>query len=231
MRKILYLMLVPMMFFVVSCEKDNVWGNGEEKYTNTFYVTNYKDTYANFLTYEIAGGSDVTKWFTRSKEANLATNGTFGAYGAAWQSANTVGQVNVPFWLNSEQVASYTPTSFVWVSPSVGLVAGTDYQVLSASGATLSPSAGITGKVGVIPHDTIYGAGAYEMSWPKAQKGIQSLVIKRLTTKTGRLTLNVLNPTITLNTNDVNLFVNIRTGQYEMRGISNDFNHLFVDFK
>jgi hypothetical protein len=219
-------MLVPILFFIVSCEKDNVWGEGLEKDKNTFYVTNYKDTYSNFLTYEIAANGT-----TRSKEGSNNTNGTFGDYGSAWQSTGTVNQVNVPFWLNSEQTTSYNPTSFVWVSPSAGLVAGTDYQVLSASGAVLSPSAGITGKVGVIPHDTIYGAGAYEMNWPKSQKGIQSLVIKRLSTKTGRLTLNVLNPLITMNTNDVSLFVNIHTDQYEMRGISMDFNHLFVDFK
>ncbi len=226
MRKILYLLLVPMLFFIVSCEKDNVWGDGLAKYENTYYVTSYKDTYSNFLTYEIAANGT-----TRSKEGSNNTNGTFGDYGSAWQSTGTVNQVNVPFWLNSERIASYNPVSFVWITVTNSLVEGTDYQVVSASGTTLSSSAGIAGKVGIVPRDTIYGKGAYEMSWPQAKKGMQSLVIQRLSARTGRLTLNVLNPLITMNTNDISLFVNIHTDQYEMRGISNDYNHTFVDFK
>jgi len=211
MKKILFILLAPMLIFLVSCEKDNVWGDGLAKYDNTYYVTSYKDTYSNFLTYEIANDGS-----TRSKEGSNATNGTFGDYGKAWQSVGTTGKVNVPFWLNSERTALYNPVSFVWITVTNALVAGTDYQVISASGTTLVPNS----------------SGAYEMTWPQAKKGMQSLVIQRLSTKTGRLTLNVLNPSGgVINTNDISLFVNNHTDQYEIRGISNDYNHTFVDFK
>lgn len=211
MKKILFILLIPMLFGLVSCQKDNVWGNGLSEYDNTYYVTSYKDTYSNFLTYEIAADGR-----THSKEGSNATNGTFGDWGAAWQSAGTVNKVNVPFWLNSEKTASYNPVSFVWITVTNNLTAGVDYNIISASGATLA----------------LNSAGAYEMTWPQATKGMQSLVVQRLSTKTGRLTLNLLNPPGgAINTNDISLFVNNHTDQYEVRGISNDYNHTFVDFK
>lgn len=211
MKKIVFILLIPMLFGIVSCQKDNVWGNGLVEYNNTYYVTSYKDTYSNFLTYEIA-----TDGRTHSKEGSNATNGTFGDWGTAWQSTGTINKVTVPFWLNSEQIVDYNPIGFIWITVTNNLTAGIDYKITSTSGTTLAPNS----------------VGAYEISWPQARKGLQYLVVQRLSTKTGRLTLNILNPPGgAINTDNIALFVNNHTDQYEIRGISSDYNHTFVDFK
>ncbi|MDR1370524.1 MAG: hypothetical protein LBJ72_10455, partial [Dysgonamonadaceae bacterium] len=75
------------------------------------------------------------------------------------------------------------------------------------------------------------GSGAYSLTWPETRKGIQNVKIKRLTSAKGSLRVNVLNPANgTPNASDLSTTVNNKADQYEIRGLTFDYNKVTVTF-
>lgn len=126
---------------------------------------------------------------------------------------------DVPVQLHSERVRSYNVTTYVWVTdtakPAV-LSPGVDYIVLGDNGAAISPSS----------------SGAYSLTWPQAIKGTQTLKIVRKSAATGQLTVNTLDPAKGTPTGtDIATTVNNTTADYEVRGLTHDWNTVTVNFK
>jgi hypothetical protein len=115
-------------------------------------------------------------------------------------------------------VRSYDVTTYFWITES-GLTAGTDYTVHTESGERLTPNA----------------QGAYSLTWPKAQKGVQGVKIRRLTSATGTLHLNVLDrsrfTSATYDRDNLETLINNETNDYLVRGLYFDWNTQIVRFQ
>ena len=204
MRKIIFA-CVTMLILVctTSCEKYNVWGDGLPEMENVYYVGFYKSNInTDALNYEIAADGSA-RWRINT---------------GAW---NNTGENNItsliPLEFHSEKVRSYDAVTYFWITNdgTSALKAGTDYSVLTESGAAITPDA----------------QGAYSVSWPQAKKGVQNVKIKRLTSTTGTLKVNVLNPASgTPNASDLSTTVNNHTNDYEVRGFTFDYNKVTVTF-
>jgi hypothetical protein len=124
----------------------------------------------------------------------------------------------IPFQFHSERVRSYNVTTYFWVTNdgTSALTAGTDYTVLGDNGAALSLSP----------------SGAYSLTWPQAVKGKQMVKIVRKTEATGVLKVNTLDPANGTPTGtNIATTVNNTTTEYEVRGLTHDWNTVTMTFK
>ncbi len=204
MKKILF--ICATMFLLIgmtSCEKDNIWGDGPSDMEHIYFVGFYKtNVNTDALNYEIAADG-TARWRINTV--------------ATW--TNT-GEVNItsliPLQLSSERIRSYDAQTYFWVTNNgtSTLKAGTDFIVLNESGSEIAANSGV-----------------YSLTWAQTKKGIQNVKIKRLTSAKGSLKVNVLDPAKgTPNASDLTTLVNNKTNEYEMRGLSFDYNKVTVTF-
>ena len=191
-----------LLIFTIACEKVNDWGDGLPEMEHVYYIGFYKSNVnTDALNYEIAAGG-AARW-----RINTGT----------WINTNEVSISSpIPLQLHSERVRSYSAVTYFWVTNNASdLIAGTDYSVLTESGATLTPDS----------------QGAYSVTWPQTKKGVQNIKIKRLTTKNGSLRVNVLNPALGApDASKIPTTVNNQTSDYEIRGFTFDYNKVTVTF-
>lgn len=193
------------MLCVVSCDNIDDWTT-DPALEHVYYVGFYKTgTYSDKLNYEIAADG-TARWRIGS---------------GTWQETGTDNvSSDVPIQLHSERVRSYDVTAYFWVSNSgtSALVAGTDYTVVDESDAPLTLS-----------------DGKYSLTWPQAVKGTQVVRIKRLTATAGVLLVNTLDPAkgtpVITEESYIESTRNNLTGDYEVRGLSHDFNTVTISLK
>ncbi len=205
MKKLIYMFAaITVMFSTVSCD-DDAWTTDPEL-EHLYYVGFYKTgVFSDALNYEIAENGNA-QW-----RINTGT----------WNVTGTDGvSSNIPLQFHSERIRSYDATTFFWVSndASSTLVAGTDYTVVDESGNAINLT-----------------DGKYSLTWPKAQKDIKNVRIKRLSTATGVLKINTLDPSKGTPSTTEDKYrestLNNKTGEYEVRGLTHDFNKVTVTFK
>ena len=80
-------------------------------------------------------------------------------------------------------------------------------MVVDESGNTLTPDA----------------SGAYEMVWPNAKKGVQNIYIKTLNGKKGSLRVLTFSPDKKMDVTDVSTTSIVKTEEYEVRAISENY--------
>lgn len=206
MKKILFICITVFLFGLNSCEKDNKWGDGLPEMEHVYYIGfNKTNINTDYLTYEVAANGD-TRW----KYGSNATNGTFTPTEAKWE-------ISVPFQFHSERVRSYNAVTNFWITSNgaTNLVAGTDYSVSTEDGTAITPDA----------------QGVYSITWPQTKKGIQNVKIKRLTAADGSLRVYVLDPAKGApNASDLTTTVNNKTNEYEIRGLSFDYDKVRINF-
>jgi len=204
MKKILFICATMFLLLcTTACEKANDWGDGLPEMEHVYYVGFYKSNVnTDALNYEIAADGSA-RW-----RINTGT----------WNNTNEVNITSpVPLEFHSERVRSYDAVTYFWVTNNgtSTLTADTDYSVLTETGATITPDA----------------QGAYSVVWPQTKKGIQNIKIKRLTSKSGSLRINVLNPALGApDASNISTTVNNHTNDYEVRGFSFDYNKVTVTF-
>lgn len=118
--------------------------------------------------------------------------------------------IAVPTQFYSSFTRSYSPKVFYYTSPvpkADELVRGTDYIVVDKDGKTLTPGAD----------------GAYEMTWPNAKKGVQNIYIKTLNGKKGSFRVLTFSPDKKIDVTDVSTTSIIKTDEYEVRAISDNY--------
>lgn len=188
---------------MVSCGDDDWTTNPDQEHL--YYVGFHKTgVFSDALNYEI-DTNGTARWRINS--------GSWNATGSGGVSSD------IPFEFHSERVRSYDAVTFFWVTntESSTLVAGTDYTVVDESGNALNPS-----------------DGKYSLTWPQTKKGIQNIRIKRLTSATGSLKINTLNPAngtpaVTEDKYEEST-LNNKSGEYEVRGLTHDYNKVTVTF-
>ena len=76
-----------------------------------------------------------------------------------------------------------------------------------------------------MPLDTLTpdASGAYTMTWPNAEKGIQNIYIKALNGKKGAIRVLTFDPSRTMDVTDVSTTSIIKTSEYEVRAISENY--------
>lgn len=109
--------------------------------------------------------------------------------------------VEVPMQFYSEFVRDYDAVTYYYVVSD--LQRGVDYDIVNESGASVQPD----------------GNGAYQLVWPKAQKGVKNVYVKALNGNKGNLTLQTFNPNagVTLSNQDVESTIQHTESQYEVR--------------
>lgn len=202
MKKILYfLTVVALMTISASCSDDE-WTT-DPALEHVYYVGFYKTgAFSDKLNYEIAEDG-TARWRIGDK--------------GVWNETGKDGiSSNIPIQLHSERVRSYDVVTFFWITNSEGsLTPGTDYVVIDEKGEALALT-----------------DGKYSLTWAQAKKGIQNVRIKRLSKSVGSLRINTLasKPVITeeeyLETTRNNV-----TDNYEVRGLSHDYNKETITFK
>lgn len=117
----------------------------------------------------------------------------------------------VPTQFYSSFVRSYSPEVYYYTTPDPeavdALECGTDYVVVDEDGNTLTPDA----------------SGAYTMTWPNAEKGVQNIYIKALNGKKGAIRVLTFDPSRTMDVTDVSTTSIIKTSEYEVRAISENY--------
>jgi hypothetical protein len=210
MKRIALLLAASALFFATGCEKDNLWGDGLPELEHVYYATFYRNTYTSTLLYEIEANGD-----THSTENTTAT-----AIGSAWYSEGLSNAVCVPVRFYSERVRSYSAVNKLWVTADNGLTVGTDYSITFDDNSAV-PFAG----------------GVYSITWPETKKGIQKVKVNRLTASTGQIRLYLLDPAKGAPATDStyltveNSVINNKTAEYEIRGVSYDYDKIRVDLK
>ncbi|MDR0658460.1 MAG: hypothetical protein LBG18_05955 [Mediterranea sp.] len=204
MKKIIsvFTMAIAAICFV-ACG-DDAWTT-DPALEHLYYVGFYKTgTYSDALNYEVAANG-TARWRINT---------------GAWTETGTDGvSSDIPIQFHSERVRSYDVTTYFYVTNNAGstLVEGTDYVVLNESGTAI-------GKVD----------GKYPLTWPQAVKGVQNVKIRRLTSTNGVLKINTLDPangTPSVKEEDYReSTLNSKTGDYEVRGLTHDFNKVTVTF-
>jgi hypothetical protein len=191
------------MCCVSSC-KDDAWTT-DPALENIYYIGFFRtDVYSDALNYEIATDG-TARW--RINTGTWTVTGTDGI------------SSNIPFEFYSEQTRSYDIITYFWVSNNgtSALIEGTDFAVVNESGAAINP---VDGK--------------YSLTWAKAKKGKQSVRIKRLTPATGVLKINTLDPAKGTPATSEDKYrestLNSKTSDYEVRGITADFNKETITF-
>ena len=181
-------------FAATACDDD--WGNDNSELEHVYYygpeVWGYDDIKKgnnNVVHYEVAQGEIVA--------------------------------VPMQFW--SEYVRKYDVVTYYYVTPTPEgekyypvapattdvayagpeLVGGADYEVVDAEGNRLTPNA----------------AGAYEVLWPNARKGVQNIYIKALNGRKGSFNVQTFDPAsdIALTNQDVASTIQNKTSDYEVR--------------
>lgn len=181
-------------FAATACDDD--WGNDNPELEHVYYygpeVWGYDDIKKgnnNVVHYEVAQGEIVA--------------------------------VPMQFW--SEYVRKYDVVTYYYVTPKPEgekyypdatattdvayagpeLVCGADYEVVDAEGNRLTPNA----------------AGAYEVLWPNARKGVQNIYIKALNGRKGSFNVQTFDPAsdIALTNQDVVSTIQNKTSDYEVR--------------
>ena len=201
MNKILLICAtIFLLICTTSCETVEDWGDGLPEMEHVYYIGFYKSNVnTDNLNYEIAANG-AARW-----RINTGT----------WINTNEVSISSlIPLQLHSERVRSYDAVTYFWVknNGTSTLTAGTDFSVLTESGANITPDA----------------QGRYSVTWPQTKKGIQNIKIKRLTSKAGVLKVNTL--PAAANASDISTTVNNQTNDYEIRGLSFDFDRVTVTF-
>jgi hypothetical protein len=193
MKNICYILSTVSLLLLASCEKDNLWTDGDPKYEHVYYVGFYKSIlFSYYVTYEVAADGS-TQW----REGSSTSNGT-------WAALEEKNAVSIPFEFHSERVRTYDVITRFWIAES-GLTA-TDYGLSLEDGATL----------------TSEGNGVYSFVWPQAIKGVKKVKITRKSAATGTLKFYTLDPAKPVNTNDLTTLVNNKTSEYEVDGLSQD---------
>ncbi|MDL2282385.1 hypothetical protein LJC44_04685 [Parabacteroides sp. OttesenSCG-928-G06] len=204
MKKIIFLFAAFVSLLgTVGCD-DDAWTTNPE-WEHIYYVGFFKEvTFSDNLNYEIA--TDGTARWRRNTTAWIVTG------------SNSISS-DIPLQFHSSFTRSYDTVTYLWVTNdgSSALVEGRDYVLLDANGNTLSPA-----------------DGKYAITWPKAEKAIHNLKIKRLSEAKGVLKVNTLDPgkgTPSVTEDKyIESTLNNRTGDYEVRGLSHDFNKVTVTF-
>jgi hypothetical protein len=199
-----YIFVITIIFGISSCKKE-AWTTDpalEHLYYTGFHKTG---VFSDALNYEIAMDG-TARWCVNS---------------TAWIETGSDGvSSDIPFEFHSERVRTYDVTTYFWVSNNDDasvLVAGIDYAVIDKAGNTIN-----------------LADGKYSLIWQQAKKGIQNVKIKRLTSTKGSLKVNTLNPAngtpATTEDEYRESTLNSKTGEYEVRGLSHDFNKVTVIF-
>lgn len=209
MKKLIYILLaLTTMLYTVSCD-DDAWTTDPDK--EHIYYVGFHKSYSNSenLQYQIAtDGTAQWRWYVSA------------SVNKAWEITSTDGiSSNIPIDFHSERVRSYNVVTYFWVSNSgtSDLILGTDYIVVDESGTALNLT-----------------DGKYSLTWPQAIKGTQNIRIKRLSSKKGVLKVNTLDPakgtpSITTDTY-IEATRNNLTNEYEVRGLSHDYDRTTVTF-
>lgn len=209
MKKMKYIFAtIATILCITSCDDDE-WSTNPE-YEHIYYVGFYKaNVYSDKYLYNIAADGTSTWRYTNAS----------GGGGIAWQNVtatNITGNISIDF--HSQLKYTYDVTAYFYVTNGADsdLIAGTDYVVVDESDNTIS-----------------LADGKYGLTWSQANKERRKEIrIKRLTTKTGVLKVNTLpaKPTVT----DEDLVETTRnniTNQYEIRGLSHDWDSQTVTFE
>ena len=118
--------------------------------------------------------------------------------------------LSIPTQFYSKFVRSYSPEVYYYTSivpNGTDLVCGTDYIIVDESGNTLTPDV----------------SGDYKMIWPNAKGGIQNIYVKALNSKKGSFRVLTFDPNHTMDVTDVTTTSIIKTDEYEVRGISENY--------
>jgi len=208
---------VIILLSVAGCNPYDTWPIGLPELEHTYYVSSVKtgNGTEQDLQYEIL--SDGTSRFMNRIHYNPAPPAGTPLFEWLEDKANLNVTFPVRMRFISEYIRTYDVTTYFWVEVrSGGLIAGTDFQVLTESGATMAPNA----------------QGAYSLTWAKAEKAQQSIKIKRISDQTGELRVMYLDRskfsgTGTWPNPDRNLLdelLNNQTSDYIVRGFWHDYN-------
>lgn len=113
----------------------------------------------------------------------------------------------VPVQFHSERIRNYDVVVYYYAAIAEGgAVRGTDYEIVSETGTVLNPN----------------GNGAFEMIWPKAEKGVKHIYVKALNGSAPDLMLWTFDPLaeVPISNQDVSSTVNNKTTDYEVRAFS-----------
>ena len=210
---VIYICTAIILLPIASCNPYDTWPEGLPELEHTYYVSNVKtgNGTEQDLQHEIA--ADGTARFMKRIHYNPAPPAGTPLF--EWV-ISTEKNLTMPldFRFISERVRSYDVVTYFWIEVRSGnLKAGTDFSVVSGSGAALTPNA----------------QGAYTLNWPQAKKANQSVKIKRLTSVTGEIRVMHLdrskfagaNP----DRNNLQELLNNQTNDYIVRGFWHDYNY------
>ena len=244
-----YICVALVMLPFAGCDPYETWPIGLPELEHVYYVSNVKTGNGTELDIQHEIAADGTASFVKRIHYN-PNNPPAPQY--EWVTSNEP-NVTMPMDIRfiSEHVRTYDVTTYFWIenrnlanlpnTPAVNagwpnasvspiadppsLIEGTDYVVLSGSGATMTPNA----------------QGVYSLTWPKAEKAQQSIKIKRLSSATGQLRLMFLDrnrpgfsaPNDAPDRNDLEVtLLNNKTNDYTVRGFWHDYRYpVIVNFR
>lgn len=126
--------------------------------------------------------------------------------------------IAIPTQFYSNYTRRYSPEVYYYNAPALPpkngtlseeetLHCGIDYTIVDKEGNELTPDA----------------SGAYTMTWPNAKKGVQNIYIKTLNGKKGSFRILTFNPDKKMDVTDVNTTSIVKTNDYEVRAISENY--------
>jgi len=209
-----------VLLSVAGCDPYDSWPAGLAELEHTYYVSSVKtgNGTEQDIQYEIL--ADGTSRFMNRLHFNPAVALELQSEWLTQDEKNVTFPIRMRFI--SEYIRSYDVITYFWVETRSGdLTAGTDYSVVTESGAALTPNA----------------QGAYSITWPKAEKAQQNVKIRRLSSAEGELRVMYLDRTKFSGTGggtspwfnpDRNKLdeelLNNRTSDYTVRGLWHDYN-------
>lgn len=119
-------------------------------------------------------------------------------------------KIAIPTQFYSHFTRKYSPEVYYYTSvdpAGEGLVCGTDYVVTDEAGSVLTPDA----------------SGAYKMVWSNAKQGVQNIYVKALNGKKGTFRVLTFAPDKKMDVTDVSTTSIIKTEEYEVRAISENY--------
>lgn len=205
MKKLIYVFaVITAMLCMVSCSDDE-WTT-DPALEHVYYVGFFKSgVFSDALNYEI-DQDGTARWRVNT---------------GSWTETGKDGiSSDIPVQFHSERVRSYDAVIYFWVSSTDAnntLVAGTDYVVVDEGGSAIN-----------------LADGKYSLTWPQTKKGVQNVRIKRLTTAKGTLKVNVFDRSkgkpSTAEEDYRESTLNSKTNEYEVRGLSFDYDKVTVIF-
>jgi hypothetical protein len=206
MKKLIYAFLVlTVMFCGTGCDNIDDWTT-DPNLEHVYYFGFYKaGTFSDALNYEIATDG-TAKWRVNT---------------GSWKVTGSDGiSSDLPFQLHSQLKYTYDIVSYFYVTNADGsaLIPGTDYVVLDDAGNTMNPS-----------------DGKFSITWSQANKETRKNIrIKRLTATPGVLKVNTLDPAkgtpVVTEDKYIESTRNNLTDQYDLRGLTHDFDKTTVTF-